>query len=398
MIQNVYARLRKRLNRLHVPLPDSKNLQHLLRLIYNEEEAEWAASFPALPKPEAWFAKKWRVSAEEATVRLEHLARRGIVICCPEDGEMSYTLLPLVPGALELQLMTGEVTDEKRAIAQAAERVFLGDGHAFARALPRKPIYRVIPVGASLERQSHVHLYEQANEIIDRHETFCVQSCYCRHEKDLLGERQCSHPKDVCMAFGGAASFLAERGFARPIAKEEAFDRLQMADEAGLVHLTDNAVGKTTFMCNCCGCCCGMLTMATLLKERMSVAAARWICQIDEQACNGCGLCAKRCQMGAIEMNGEKKKDRRAVLHAERCIGCGMCEVACKKTRAIRMVERQRWTAPEASYGDLVLGVALSRLPVPDPILRSMPGRSFFARRINRMIGMDGLEEKVKPS
>ncbi len=47
---------------------------------------------------------------------------------------------------------------------------------------------------------------------------------------------------------------------------------------------------------------------------------------IDEEACNGCTLCAKRCPEEAI--TGEKKKPHH--LNIERCIKCGICYDACK--------------------------------------------------------------------
>jgi NADH:ubiquinone oxidoreductase subunit F (NADH-binding) len=48
--------------------------------------------------------------------------------------------------------------------------------------------------------------------------------------------------------------------------------------------------------------------------------------EIDEAACNGCTLCAKRCPEEAIA--GEKKEPHQ--LDQEKCIKCGICYDACK--------------------------------------------------------------------
>ena len=48
--------------------------------------------------------------------------------------------------------------------------------------------------------------------------------------------------------------------------------------------------------------------------------------EIDEEACNGCTLCAKRCPEEAIK--GEKKEPHN--LNMEKCIKCGICYDACK--------------------------------------------------------------------
>ena len=47
---------------------------------------------------------------------------------------------------------------------------------------------------------------------------------------------------------------------------------------------------------------------------------------IDENACTGCGLCAKKCPQDAI--TGDKKEPH--ILEQDKCIKCGICYDACK--------------------------------------------------------------------
>ena len=62
----------------------------------------------------------------------------------------------------------------------------------------------------------------------------------------------------------------------------------------------------------------------------------RKIIQIDEEKCNGCGLCADACHEGAIEMVNGKAK----LMRDDYCDGLGDCLPACP-ANAISFVERE---------------------------------------------------------
>ncbi|MFR2776436.1 MAG: ATP-binding protein [Anaerostipes sp.] len=62
----------------------------------------------------------------------------------------------------------------------------------------------------------------------------------------------------------------------------------------------------------------------------------RKIIHIDEEKCNGCGLCAAACHEGAIGMAGGKAK----LLRDDYCDGLGDCLPTCP-TGAISFVERE---------------------------------------------------------
>lgn len=70
----------------------------------------------------------------------------------------------------------------------------------------------------------------------------------------------------------------------------------------------------------------------------------RRIIQIDEEKCNGCGLCADACHEGAIGMVNGKAK----LLRDDYCDGLGDCLPACP-TKAITFVEREAAAYNEAA-------------------------------------------------
>ena len=113
----------------------------------------------------------------------------------------------------------------------------------------------------------------------------------------------------------------------------------------------------------------------------------RKIIHIDEEKCNGCGLCASTCHEGAIEMVDGKAK----LVRENFCDGFGDCLPACP-TGAITFEEREapaydeaavkaaqqkaKAPAPEAPQEDAPVGRAVSRLKQWPCQIKLLPAES----------------------
>lgn len=164
------------------------------------------------------------------------------------------------------------------------------------------------------------------------------------------------------MALGGGADLFTRHGFGRSIDKKEAMDILALTQEEGLVHMLDNVQRKPAFMCNCCPCACGMLQSFQELEPFNTVNTANLIAAVEKTSCNGCGLCAKACPIGAITLKKVWDPEPRLLAEIDEsvCLGCGICAGPCKKKAMGLVPRRERVITPETAFHRMAL-MALER-------------------------------------
>lgn len=84
----------------------------------------------------------------------------------------------------------------------------------------------------------------------------------------------------------------------------------------------------------------GPATRMYPVTVREPFARARGHIVLNEDLCNQCGTCARRCPANALDLNKEKKE---WILYPDRCIICEVCAEACPKD-AINVLPK--WRAP----------------------------------------------------
>ncbi len=257
----------------------------------------------------AKIAKRAGLDEKFVEQQLSALAKRGMIWSTVNDGVSLYRLAPWIVGLYESQL---ELLDHE--LAHLAEDYFQ-EGGAAGIMTPLPSLHRVVPAQGAAKSE-WILPYDDVKKLLESCKTFTVADCICRKEQDLLGSRKCEFPLLNCLRFSKNER-PPRKG---DISKEEALALLDETEKIGLVHTVSNVMEGLTYICNCCGCCCAILRGVTEFGIKNSVAVANYFAQVDSDACTGCGVCEKRCQVKAISI-----KDNVAAVDLEKCIGCGLC-------------------------------------------------------------------------
>jgi Na+-translocating ferredoxin:NAD+ oxidoreductase RNF subunit RnfB len=354
--QGVYGRLQKRLDRYPIGAPPAPALYEILRRLYSEEEAEIACRLPIRFTDIRGIATRTGRSPEELRPVLDRMAEKGLVMDFEHRGKVEYILSPTLLGFFEFAFMRVRDDIPQKELAHYMMQ-YVHDEPEFVRSIFAG---KVMP-GRTLVHEDTVDPqdlprvldHDRASHLIENAKMCAVSLCFCRHAAEHEG-RNCDRPMEVCTTFNAAAEFLVRRGLARKIDREEAKDLFARTREAGLVHISDNVKKRPAYVCHCCGCCCGMLSAINRFQLFDAVVTSPFLASAGPGTCNGCGLCAKKCPIHAIEIRGEKP-DAKADVRRDICLGCGVCRMACTRG-AIRMEPRkERILVPENAWERTVI-------------------------------------------
>ena len=317
MSEDIYRRLQKVLDTLPNGFPETPSGVEIkiLKKCFSPDEAELFCDLKLKFETAEQIAARTGRPLPGLEEKLHSMWKNGLVFMVDFGTAKVYKMLPWAFGIFEFQLHRMD-----RELAELLEQ-YQDFSKQFFNNTPQ--LMTVVPIEEKIPAE-HVALpYESVSAIIEKGLSFAVAQCICKQEKNLLG-KGCEKPQEICLAIAPVPGVFENHFWGRPISKDEAKKVLGLAEEKGLVHLSWNIQDGQYFICNCCGCCCGVLRSMNELGCTNVVNSA-FYAEIDPEKCIACGLCAdERCQVKAIEEDGGVYR-----VVKDRCIGCGLCVTTC---------------------------------------------------------------------
>jgi len=313
----------------------------LVEELFTPEEAEINNAMPRGPFQAKDLADALGRDPGEVEKILEGMADKGLCLGITTDQGRFYQAARFMPGIFEFQFMPGRTGERDKKIARLIHAYKKAFDQRTDRAAPAFPGVRVITVDAVIRPGNPVHTYDQVRSFIEQADAVAVSTCYCRHAAELRGEDTHGLPKDVCMQFGLWARFAVERLGARRVSQEEAMEVLKRAEEAGLIHMSQNMAEGISFICNCDRWHCFAVQEALAKPKPGLFFNSGFEPVFDPDSCSACETCLDRCPAGALTMGEENVP----VVNLDRCFGCAVCATGCP-TQAITMVHKPNFPPP----------------------------------------------------
>ncbi len=363
--KSIYKKLGEKIDNLTVKAPWNETLYNIFKELYTEDEADLIVKMPYVLSSFDRIQKITKIEPTKLRKLLDDLCAKGLAIDIWANGAYNYMVSPMVVGIFEFTMMRMGDNLNFKKWAELFHRYLQGEGISFYtenfKDGQQVSIARTLPHEGAIPDEDHVEVldYEKATSLINAADKFAISVCSCRHEKYHVGEKKCDVPLETCTTFGFGADYMIRHKMGREITKSEMLDCFARSKEKGLVFCADNTKTKGIFVCHCCGCCCNILLGITKFGYPNAVVTSNYIAQIDEKLCNGCGKCAKVCQINAIKMAAiekpETKKKEDAKIDKDFCIGCGVCALSCP-TKALKLVKRdKRVIHPESTFERIIL-------------------------------------------
>jgi len=361
--KDIFGELGAKIDGLSMRTPQTETFHAILRELYSPEEAELIVRMPFTLSTVDRIAKLTGRDLKELETMLARLSDKGLVVDIRLGDTYRYMPAPFIVGFFEFTMMRMKDSDAEIGRISRLFLEYTESGEFYGANL--KDGQQVMPLRAlpHLEHLAdHVEIldYERLDRIVEEANYFSLGMCSCRHKKHHAGEQVCKVPLETCTSFGTSAQYLVRHGMAREVSRDEMKDVVQRSKDLKLVFSADNVKNQPSFVCHCCGCCCGVLEGINKHGYPNSIVSSTLVPHVIMEDCNGCQKCARACHVSAVTLAPEPKTAGRKrmfmpVIDESACIGCGVCSLVCEPD-AIEMRKRERNVIhPETTFERVIL-------------------------------------------
>jgi len=290
-------------------LPQSDILLPMLELRFTPEEAAFLAKFPHMPHSLEQLSEKLTISPDKLSERMQPMIEKGLIYEVEGKSAVRYSFPDHLFFLMRMPGWKGEDNALNRKLLPMVNRYYIDD---FG--------------------------------FVDQEDYHTVSICPCRHRHRIDPDvPDCEHEIMNCLHFGKLGRYIVKHGMGKEIRKEETFEILEKAADAGLVHGISNSLTNPDTICNCCSCCCLHLEPVKMpAPVPRGHQPSNYRVEQNRETCVACGKCVKLCPMNALELRDRpdapkpeegkklKPKDLKEVVYQpDRCIGCGVCAHKC---------------------------------------------------------------------
>lgn len=356
--QEIYQRFVEYLSNPIMELTDSEYMMPMITSYITPEEAEFLTGFPWGSKSLEEIAALKNIEPAELAPKIKKLCEKGVIFQTIRGDSVRYRLLDASQIFLRMPYWPGKTDETLKTMAHNANLYYM-NGWMDQNKPVRYKALRSLPINKTIEVRKQILPFEDIIQVIDNYEYYTVAHCPCRERHRLDPDYQdSSYPSEVCLHFDELGRYCVENGMGREISKEEVFEILKKAADAGLVHGLSNYEENPDTICNCDPTYCTVFRPYHHLGHERAMDPSNYQLKVTSpETCKACGLCVKRCPMDAIQLQVSAKATNKfwkvAEVDTERCIGCGVCVHKCP-TQSIILERREVITRPPKNVREYV--------------------------------------------
>lgn len=187
------------------PLPETDDLLPAIKARYTRDDAAFLTDFPFQDTRIEDLAKEREVERAELTVRLDELARRGILFRTKQGNELSYHLNDAFFVYLRSSFWNGSSGAPLPGVAKQANRYYYNGLFGIWEDVHLRGL-RTLPIHETIADKRQILPFEDVVRVVEDLEYHTVSFCPCRQRKLLDDDHpDCSHPTENCLHFGDPA-------------------------------------------------------------------------------------------------------------------------------------------------------------------------------------------------